>query len=439
MKDQVVVIGAGVMGLTTAYYLSKSGYSVTVLEASDRVGGMAQTFTLENGSNADKFYHYFCHGDHHLFKLLGELNLKEDLLFTKQNTGLIYLRPQFDEICISDFNGVLDLLALKELTATDKFRFILHSCIAKYKDITAKDDLDTAIENIVKIEGSHCYDFLWESLFQKKFYQYKTIISKAWLNARLKRAFTSKGVCSKSKYGIMRNGIDSIFKELRQNITNFGGKVICNSKVTEIKNLNHKVKNINFLYNGFPSNIQAKYVISTIPLPYLPTIIKGLSHEEYNRLSSVKNIGCITVVFNLKEPLSKYFWTNANMPNWPCPGIVEFSHFPYQQGNLVYFPLYVPHDHALWSSSDEKLVSLCLGCMNDVNDTEITEYRVFRYEFAQPIFDVGFNKLISTYKTSIPNLFCADTSFSYPNDRCMNESIRIAKELSDLVISQKNK
>lgn len=57
MKDQVVVIGAGIMGLTTAYYLSKSGYSVTVLEASDRVGGMAQTFTLENGSNADKFYH----------------------------------------------------------------------------------------------------------------------------------------------------------------------------------------------------------------------------------------------------------------------------------------------------------------------------------------------------------------------------------------------
>ena len=61
MKDQVVVIGAGIMGLTTAYYLSKSGYSVTVLEASDRVGGMAQTFTLENGSNADNFYHYFCH------------------------------------------------------------------------------------------------------------------------------------------------------------------------------------------------------------------------------------------------------------------------------------------------------------------------------------------------------------------------------------------
>lgn len=50
MKDQVVVIGAGIMGLTTAYYLSKSGYSVTVLEASDRVGGMAQTFTLIAGS-----------------------------------------------------------------------------------------------------------------------------------------------------------------------------------------------------------------------------------------------------------------------------------------------------------------------------------------------------------------------------------------------------
>lgn len=439
MKDQVVVIGAGIMGLTTAYYLAKAGYSVTVLEASDRVGGMAQTFSLANGKNADKFYHYFCHGDYHLFSLLDELNLKDDLIFSKQNTGLIYLRPQFDEICISDFNGVLDLLALKELTATDKFRFILHSCIAKYKKITDQDDLDTAIENIIKIEGSHCYDFLWESLFQKKFYHYKTIISKAWLNARLKRAFTSKGICSKSKYGIMRNGIDSIFDELRQNITNNDGKVICNSKVTEIRQLQNNVKNINFQYNGFPSNIQANYVISTIPLPYLPNMIKGLSVTEHNRLSSIKNIGCITVVFNLKEPLSQFFWTNANMPNWPCPGIVEFSHFPCQHSCLVYFPLYVPHNHALWTSTDEKLVNLCLGCMNDICENEIKEYQVFRYEYAQPIFDVGFKKLISTYKTSIPNLFCADTSFSYPNDRCMDESIRIAKELSDLVISQKNK
>ena len=34
-----VVAGAGIAGLTAAYQLSKHGFHVTVLEASDRVGG----------------------------------------------------------------------------------------------------------------------------------------------------------------------------------------------------------------------------------------------------------------------------------------------------------------------------------------------------------------------------------------------------------------
>ena len=33
MKDNIAVIGAGITGITTAYYLAKAGYSVSVYEA----------------------------------------------------------------------------------------------------------------------------------------------------------------------------------------------------------------------------------------------------------------------------------------------------------------------------------------------------------------------------------------------------------------------
>ena len=43
MKN-VIIIGAGPAGLTAAYeLLKKSGYTVTILEASDRIGGISQT------------------------------------------------------------------------------------------------------------------------------------------------------------------------------------------------------------------------------------------------------------------------------------------------------------------------------------------------------------------------------------------------------------
>src|SRR2546429_8479942 len=40
---KVVVLGAGVAGLSAAYELGKAGYDCTVLEARDRVGGRHRT------------------------------------------------------------------------------------------------------------------------------------------------------------------------------------------------------------------------------------------------------------------------------------------------------------------------------------------------------------------------------------------------------------
>lgn len=54
MSQKVAVIGAGLTGLTTAYYLQKQGIDVTVFEKADRAGGVIQTcredgFVYENG------------------------------------------------------------------------------------------------------------------------------------------------------------------------------------------------------------------------------------------------------------------------------------------------------------------------------------------------------------------------------------------------------
>jgi len=50
----IVVVGAGVAGLTAADLLSKAGHNVKVLEASDRVGGRVQTYRdLANGWQAE--------------------------------------------------------------------------------------------------------------------------------------------------------------------------------------------------------------------------------------------------------------------------------------------------------------------------------------------------------------------------------------------------
>ena len=49
-KDKVVIVGAGMAGLTAGAYLSKEKYDVLILEKNDRTGGLVNTFQYEGFS-----------------------------------------------------------------------------------------------------------------------------------------------------------------------------------------------------------------------------------------------------------------------------------------------------------------------------------------------------------------------------------------------------
>src|SRR4051812_20124970 len=49
-STKVVILGAGIAGLSAAYELGKAGYDCTVLEARDRVGG--RNWTIRRGRDA---------------------------------------------------------------------------------------------------------------------------------------------------------------------------------------------------------------------------------------------------------------------------------------------------------------------------------------------------------------------------------------------------
>jgi oxygen-dependent protoporphyrinogen oxidase len=78
-KTDVVVIGAGIAGLSAAYYLQKAGHKVIVLEASERVGGRMKTEQL-NSHYLDFGAQFLTQGYTHILSLLKEVNLQQDLI-----------------------------------------------------------------------------------------------------------------------------------------------------------------------------------------------------------------------------------------------------------------------------------------------------------------------------------------------------------------------
>ncbi len=84
----IVVIGAGIAGLTAAYELSKGGFDVTVFEASDRVGGRMSTDRCD-GFVIDRGAQFLSDGYAVIGRLVAELGLQREWRTTSLYNGTV--------------------------------------------------------------------------------------------------------------------------------------------------------------------------------------------------------------------------------------------------------------------------------------------------------------------------------------------------------------
>ncbi|NER14278.1 FAD-dependent oxidoreductase [Leptobacterium flavescens] len=75
-KSEVIIIGAGLSGLATAYYLKKKGISFLILEAADRTGGRIETLRGETGVTMEMGATWFGLKHKALVNLLQDLKLE---------------------------------------------------------------------------------------------------------------------------------------------------------------------------------------------------------------------------------------------------------------------------------------------------------------------------------------------------------------------------
>jgi oxygen-dependent protoporphyrinogen oxidase len=87
---KIVVIGAGISGLTAAYLLHKEEYDVVVLEQRDRVGGSIETVT-ENGYLFDRGPNSGLETTPLIRQLVDELNLKEQFVYANREGNKRYI------------------------------------------------------------------------------------------------------------------------------------------------------------------------------------------------------------------------------------------------------------------------------------------------------------------------------------------------------------
>jgi protoporphyrinogen oxidase len=178
-------------------------------------------------------------------------------------------------------------------------------------------------------------------------------------------------------------------------------------------------------------------VVSTMPLPYVPRVMPDLPSDVLAKYSAVKNIAVVCVIAKLRKPLTENFWLNVNDPDMDIPGIVEYSNLrPLGDLHVAYVPFYMPGEHPKYAEPDSVFLDKVRKYFKRINpsltDDDFVDIRASRYRYAQPICDPGFLQKLPPVALPVRGLWVADTSYYYPEDRGISESIDFGRKMAKM-------
>ncbi|MDP3659470.1 NAD(P)/FAD-dependent oxidoreductase [Phenylobacterium sp.] len=420
---KTVIIGAGAMGLAAAHYALKLGHEVDVIEADAVAGGMAAHFDFD-GLSIERFYHFVCKPDAPTFALMDELGIGH--LMRWRTTTMAY----FTRDRLHKWGDPISLVTTGLLNPIEKLRYGLQMFLTSRR--RNFDDLEnlSARNWIERGSGASVYEKLWRRLMELKFFQYADDISAAWIATRVRRVGRSRRSLLQEELGYVEGGSETLVKALTGSILAQGGRIHLATPAEQVLTQDGAVTGVRAGGRLF----EAQAVISTVPTPFVASLVPDLPEASKAAYAAIRNIGVICVVHKLKQSVSPHFWVNIVDPAIEVPGVIEYSNLRPTPQTVVYLPYYMPTDHPKWSWSDEALIEESFGYLRRINpnlaDSDRLASRVGRLRYAQPLCEPGFAARIPPIRTPISGLQVADTCFYYPEDRGVSEGARIAREMA---------
>lgn len=282
-KQRIVIAGAGIAGLTLAYELCKAGGDVTVIEKENVVGGLARSFTYENGYTFDAGPHRFYTELPTVLQLIHEV-LEEDILTMPRKSGVRMFDRYFEW----------------PLGFTDLFRMPLRDCLAVAVDMFMKKSREgeSFEDYILSAYGKTLYEIFFKPYTEKFLGLPCGDISKHWALTGIDRAVIDSSIKVNNLNSLARSffcpqpplqfiypesgGIGVFSEKLRLKIQELGGRVILGKEVSGIicsSGCIHKVTAGGIAYD-------CDTLVWSAPIPEL-TALLGVAAPELSYLSLV--------------------------------------------------------------------------------------------------------------------------------------------------------
>jgi protoporphyrinogen oxidase len=437
---RVGIIGGGVAGLAAAYHLTKGGHFVEVFEQSDFLGGQASTFDVFGG-RLERGYHHLFVSDTEITELIQDLGLGDKLAWLESSVGFFHGGK------IWDFASPMDLLRFKPLPIFDRFRVGLWTLLLqktksyrKFEGVTAKDWLSRRM-------GRKGYEVIWEPLLRGKFGEFYDKIGMTWIwNKVTLRVASRKGAGQKEHLGYPMGSFGEVIDYLAADIGRQGGVVHTSAAVTKIVESGRSATSLDVQLDG--STIERRdydAIIATTPSYVFTRLSPPLPPVYQAKLDGIEYLSAVLMVLVMDRPFTNKYWLNIADPGMPFVALIEHTNLidpeVYGGKHILYISNYPSRGSELYLKSAEELMDLFVPHLQKINPdfdrTWVVEYHHHRVDGAQPIVGVNYGINMPEHRTPFQGLYLANTTQIYPEDRGTNYSVRMGREVAQMVVDDR--
>jgi protoporphyrinogen oxidase len=427
------VVGGGMLGLTVAHRLSQAGQNVTLIEASDRLGGLADAWRIGDVT-WDRHYHVTLTSDRHMRDLLREIGLDESLVWQTTRSNF-YTGGRFHPL-----NNSVDFLRFPPLNLIDKFR--LGATIMYASTIKDSRPLESiSLEDwLLKLSGRNTFEKIWRPLVRAKLGDNYKRASAAYIWTVINRFYGAreKGASKKELFGYVEGGYDRIVNRMEELLTSRGVRIQKSAPVERVARAGGKLR-----VKTAAGETACDRVVFTGASALATKVCDGLTGEEKSALGRTLYQGIVCGSVLLKKPLRGAYITYIADETIPYTAVIEMTAIvdPRKLGgrSLVYLPAYVPSDDPLFEVSDadveKRFTEALLRMHPELQASDIEAFRISRVRHVLAISTLNYTANLPPIKTSVPGLFVLNSAHIVNASLNVNDTIKLANERMPLLLA----
>ena len=403
MKPQIIILGAGISGLSLSMKLGLNGVDVVVLESNKTIGGLAGTIR-ENGYCMDVGPHSFFTDDTEILDRV--LQLFNNTLKASPRRVKFYYKGKYLDYPLTAY-GVLFQMGVWSGIRSG-LSYITSKALSKiYRSVEGEEE--TVEDWAIKSFGKHLYKTFFKP-YTEQFWKLpctelssRTIPTHTrmsfinTLRLLLRRRFSKVDLSLIEREMLPTYYPDSGFAEIPELIADTaetrGVRIQTECRAFRVEELTDGGMRVYYENNGTQRKIEGTHVVSTIPItqfikmlnPPVPSkIVASADKLDYRALTTLgmvtnkQNILNCGYIYILDRPYNRISEMNEFSPKTS----------PVDE-NIIMIEIPCLRDSTAWKASKEELFDMCIGSLAEdgiLGPGDVKHLMLVKAPHAYPIY-----------------------------------------------------